>query len=317
MQTAYFETTPSLEVLLVFKAELIHVMFCGNSFREWTPTQSTISLHELYCFHPPGSFSITSRAVHTYRAVCTMRMQLFLKMPFFTRMPSYEVTVGVDSHAFNYLIFKAIFFFWILDLTGGLKALGFGPVSLKPGVNATWNRTGMGLSSDSTAIPLLSLLWYNLSSLRVLHSVTVSSSFSLPVRQCLSPFFHPFTTRLLIHSVGLHPAPHLGFLPRSSPVFLPFHLHVLPPPYCLHSFCSSEQGQIQSLPHSHFPHSFCQFWLPAFYPIPYSHCLLPLTSLLHLWIANGQGGGGGVGNGGGSKKSRLLLKNLWIFSCIL
>lgn len=42
--------------------------------------------------------------------------------------------------------------------------------------------------------------------------------------------------------------------------------------------------------------------------------LLPLTSLLHLWIANGRGG---VGSGVGGKKSRLLLKNRRAFSCSL
>lgn len=42
--------------------------------------------------------------------------------------------------------------------------------------------------------------------------------------------------------------------------------------------------------------------------------LLPLTSLLHLWIANGRGG---VGSGGGGKKSCLLLKNRSAFSCSL
>lgn len=89
-----------------------------------------------------------------------------------------------------------------------------------------------------------------------------------------------------------------------------FHLRFLPPPYCLHSFCPFEQGQIQSLPHSHFSHSFCQFWHPAFYPIPYSHCF---PSLLFALLNCKWAGRVGVGGSGG-KKSCLLLKDLWIFS---
>lgn len=142
----------------------------------------------------------------------------------------------------------------------------------------------------------------------------LSDSFFLvqtSIHQCLTPFF-PALFRPPTHPFHWSLPSSPSWLPLSSPVLLPFHLRVLPPPYCLHSFCPTEQGQIQSLPHSHFSHSFCQFYLPAFYPIPYSHCF---PSLLFC-TCELQMAGEGVGSGGGGKKSRLLLKNAASFSCV-
>lgn len=160
--------------------------------------------------------------------------------------------------------------------TSGLKALGFGSAVVKPpGVNTLCKRHLLhkcnGISPCSHCHPTPFLPSYRLPSLEMLHEVTLPSSFSA----CYSPVSYPIFPTL--RRPPTHPfhwsAPSSpSWLPLSSPVFLPFHLRVLPPPDCLHSFCPTEQGQIQSLPHSHFSHSFCQFWLPAFYPIPYSHC---------------------------------------------
>lgn len=135
-------------------------------------------------------------------------------------------------------------------------------------MNVTRHRCGMGVSPDHTVISHLSLC--HLPSLKILHSVTLPSCYR-PQFTSVLPYFPALyrpPTQPFHWSIPSSPS----WLRLSSPVSLHFHLRVLPPPYCLHSFCPTEQGQIQSLPHSHFSHSFCQFWLPAFYPIPYSHC---------------------------------------------
>lgn len=115
----------------------------------------------------------------------------------------------------------------------------------------------------------------------------LASTRSSPRRPC-HPVMHPLYFRnLVFHSTW--PSPSYPFFPTLplthliNTFLLPLSallLRFLPPPLiCFHCFCAFEQGQIQSLPHSHFfPLALsvlaCSFISYSVLPLP----LLPLTA---------------------------------------